>query len=53
VFARRETERDGSYDSGSDYGPRRRSHAVSLRLLDQEFEVAQVDAELVGQPKGG
>jgi hypothetical protein len=37
-------ERDGSKESGSDYGSRRRSHTVGLRLLDQELKVAQIDA---------
>jgi hypothetical protein len=40
----REVKRDGSNESGSDYGSRRRSDTVGLRLLDQELKVAQIDA---------
>jgi hypothetical protein len=46
-------ERDGPDNGGADYGSGERSHTVSLRLLDQELKVAQVDAKLVGPPKGG
>jgi hypothetical protein len=53
MFAWREVERDGSHDRGSEDGSRRRSHAVSLRFLDQELEVAQIDTQLVGQTERG
>jgi hypothetical protein len=46
-----ELERNGSRDSGSDGRSRGTSRIGGLRLLDQYLEIAQIDAQLVREPK--
>ncbi len=50
---RRELEWNGSRDGGSDGGSSEPSSTVGFRLLDQDLEIAEIDAQLVRESERG
>lgn len=53
TIERREPERNGSRDGGSDRRSRRPSRIAGLGLLDQDLEVLQIEAQLVREAERG